>query len=65
MYFFLLTSLKYPVIFCPSSREHTPTHKCSLLPTLLVAYLSAWSKIRFENIGCKVSSGKGKEIIHH
>lgn len=60
-----LQAKKHPVIFYISSREHTPTHKCSLLPTLLLAYLSACSMIGFENIGCKVSSGKGKEIIHH
>lgn len=60
-----LQAKKDSVIFCISSREHTPTHKCSLPPALLLAYLSGCSMIGFENIGCKVSSGRGREIIHH
>lgn len=60
-----LQAKKYSVIFCISFGEHTPTHKCSLPAALLLAYLSACSMIGFENIGCKVSPGRGREIIHH
>lgn len=55
------TQTNPPAISCVSSEEPTPPQQCNLLPTGLLAYLSACGTRELENIGCKVSSGRERE----